>query len=40
MGFHAYSSPYDWSRIAGFKATATDEAMGCAGVGLWASWER
>ncbi len=22
MGFHAYSSPYDWSRIAGFKATA------------------
>lgn len=22
MGFHAYSSPYDWSRIAGYKATA------------------
>lgn len=22
MGFHAYSSPYDWSRIAGFKAAA------------------
>ena len=22
MGFHTYSSPYDWSRIAGFKATA------------------
>ena len=22
MGFHAYSSPNDWSRIAGFKATA------------------
>lgn len=24
MGFHTYSSPYDWSRIAGFKATAKD----------------
>ncbi|MBM6699996.1 succinyldiaminopimelate transaminase [Bifidobacterium pullorum subsp. saeculare] len=22
MGFHAYESPYDWSRIAGYKATA------------------
>ncbi|PLS27681.1 succinyldiaminopimelate transaminase [Bifidobacterium parmae] len=22
MGFHTYSSPYDWSRIAGYKATA------------------
>ncbi|MBT1173695.1 succinyldiaminopimelate transaminase [Bifidobacterium sp. MA2] len=22
MGFHAYSSPYDWSRIAGYKQTA------------------
>ena len=22
MGFHAYSSPYDWSRIAGYKAVA------------------
>ncbi|PST46620.1 succinyldiaminopimelate transaminase [Bifidobacterium callitrichos] len=22
MGFHAYSSPYDWSRIAGYKKTA------------------
>ncbi|NMM94634.1 succinyldiaminopimelate transaminase [Bifidobacterium oedipodis] len=22
MGFHAYSSPYDWGRIAGYKATA------------------
>ena len=22
MGFHSYSSPYDWSRIAGFKAAA------------------
>lgn len=24
MGFHAFSTPYDWSRIAGFKATAAD----------------
>jgi aspartate/methionine/tyrosine aminotransferase len=22
MGFHSYSSPYDWSRIAGYKAAA------------------
>ena len=28
MGFHAYSSPYDWSRIAGFKATATTVSGG------------
>ena len=28
MGFHSYSSPYDWSRIAGYKATARSVAGG------------
>ena len=23
MGFHAYATPYDWSRLAGFRRTAT-----------------
>ena len=24
MGFHEFSSPYDWSRIAAYKATAAE----------------